>query len=498
MPADVATCWSPALRVNLALDNDQSTIAQRCQLRGGTLSETQAKCELHRSWCGGITRDGGLHCGNNQLLRYEMRTRREIHHSGDVESWITVRRGENGECAPKQSLASQFAGKLSDGRRHRDSPKQPPSADVSTSLQLRHVPASGVPVHSRRLCVGPCCTTPLQRNRTCAFRDLLFVGSTRTFYFLSSKTVDTASHATFLHNRFADGDTTGKGSHSYFSPAAKRPEEAAQVTKVIESPLYIGADVHSNIAHLMLDSVFPSIISLLRLQAAHASGTGTGSARNLTLPDAVTGAFTFLLYDSPRYTNFHRGKKERAWTSQLAGGGVVDLDELAAACPGAGCLVRSAWVGAGHVGLCPVDEYNMMGGARLHRSLWRFRHRIYHQWGVPHTPLPPPAGANGAPALPKVLVVQTKRVVTNLPQFIAAINQAGIAEAQLIKWETMSFKDQLGAMRSAAVQVSGVGSAQINQFMLPRGAVALCLGWRDEQARSRIHYFDHRTHARVQ
>ena len=137
------------------------------------------------------------------------------------------------------------------------------------------------------------------------------------------------------------------------------------MTRVVTSPVYIGADTHSNVAHLMLDSVFPSIISLLRLaHAATAEPSAAGAADGLSLPDAVTGAFTFLLYDSPRYTNWHRHKNERKWTEQLAGSGVVDLDELAAACPPPGCIVRTSWVGAGHVGLCAVDERNVMGGAR--------------------------------------------------------------------------------------------------------------------------------------
>lgn len=240
----------------------------------------------------------------------------------------------------------------------------------------------------------------------------------------------------------------------------------------------------------------------------------------MQLPDAVSGLFTFLLYDSPRYTNWHRGKKERSWTEQLAGGGVVDLDELAAACPPPGCLVRTAWAGAGHVGLCAVDRQNNMAGSRQQRALFRYRHRIFSRWDVPHTPIwasgeaaaaaahaiPPSAEGGGlfggGQKLPIVLVVQTKRVVTNLPAFVASINKGRFADARLIKWEGMSFAEQLRVMRSAAVQVSGVGSAQINQFLLPRGSVAVCLGWRDEHARHRIHYFDHHIlrsldHARV-
>ena len=233
----------------------------------------------------------------------------------------------------------------------------------------------------------------------------------------------------------------------------------------------------------------------------------------MQLPDAVTGNFTFLLSDSPPCCpGWHRGKKERAWTSQLSGGGVVDLDELSAACPPPGCLIRTAWVGAGHMGLCAVDELNFMGGTRGDlRTLFRFRQRIFSRWSVPHTPssappwthesdaplLPIDAAAStraarrrGASSLATVLFVQTKRNVTNLAQVVRHINELGLARARLIKWEDMSFAAQLRAIRGAAVVASGVGSSQINQFLLPEGSVAVCLGWRDDNTRRGIHYFD--------
>lgn len=123
-------------------------------------------------------------------------------------------------------------------------------------------------------------------------------------------------------------------------------------------------------------------------------------------------------------------------------------------------------------------------------SLWRtrrYRHRIFHFFGVPHTPLPLAEHPGG---LPTVLVVQTKRVVTNLAAFVSAINAAGGARARLIEWEQLSFVEQLRTMRAAAVQISGVGTAMMNQFLMPKGTVAVCLGWREEKSRHGIQYFD--------
>ena len=74
----------------------------------------------------------------------------------------------------------------------------------------------------------------------------------------------------------------------------------------------------------MLDSVFPAIDSLVRLHAALAAqAQGSGSERSAnklaeSLPDARTGDFTFLLADPPFCCpGWHRGKKERAWTTQV-------------------------------------------------------------------------------------------------------------------------------------------------------------------------------------
>lgn len=338
---------------------------------------------------------------------------------------------------------------------------------------------------SRSHCVGQCCDSALARNRTCGFRDLLFKPPS-DFYYLSDDGVDrSAAHATYLHNRFQGSDTTGANSHSRFTTKSAPLSAAAGVTRVVEAPLYIGADVHSNIAHRMLDSVFPLTIALLTLKAGVTRKQQPALASDFsTLPDPVKGNFTFLLYDSPSYTHFHRRSKERGWTAQLAGNGVVDVQELAASCP-TGCIIRTAWVGAGHMGLCAVDELNAMGGSLAHRALFRYRQRIYHAWHVPHTPVAPAAGE-----LPQVLVVRTKRRVRNLDALVSAINSAGFASARLIKWEDMTFVQQLRAMRSAAVQVSGVGSAQINQFLMPQGTVAVTLGWRDDQSRHGVHYFD--------
>ena len=131
-------------------------------------------------------------------------------------------------------------------------------------------------------------------------------------------------------------------------------------------------------------------------------------------------------------------------------------------------MLRAAWVGAGHMGLCAVDQHNAIAGAREHRALFRYRQRIYHFFGVPPTPSSRgSAGGGGKPLVlvvqtkrvvtnlarlvkdvnaMLVLVVQTKRVVTNLARLVRDVNAMGTARAELIRWEALSFIEQLRLM----------------------------------------------------
>ena len=100
------------------------------------------------------------------------------------------------------------------------------------------------------------------------------------------------------------------------------------------------------------------------------------------------------------------------------------MPQLAAACPD-GCLIRRAFTGVGGVGLCMVDEENVINGARHHRSLWQFRQRVFARFKVRAAP-----GIGGGPlswisaARVKeklIILVQSKRRVTNLPQLKASV-----------------------------------------------------------------------------
>ena len=413
---------------------------------------------------------------------------------------------------------------------------------LARARQAAGVRTLGTPLNatiSEFFCTGFCCE-PLARNRSCAFSNLLFRPPASFFFLTDERRHGSApgrkDFCTYLHNRFITSSPHSAvyggnfPSFSMWAPRLARPRDVTNVTAVLDSPVYLAADLHSNPAHNMFDSVYPSIVALLRL--AHSMPSALRA--RLQLPHPMDGDFTFLLVDSPlRNVPFpwHRGRRERAWAEVLAGR-ALDLEQLAAACPPPGCLIRSAFAGAGHIGMT-VDEHNVMGGARLHRSLWRFGLRAYSRFKVK---------PGGGPWIPlneqplTVLIVEQKRPVLNLVELVAAINNGGVswplayseqfganavstlggtvngtigsgakpsgsdpnrflpAVAKLIKWENLTFAEQLREMSRAAVQVSGVGTASNNHVYLPRGAVAVNLGWRlgytVHNVQRRITYFD--------
>jgi len=174
------------------------------------------------------------------------------------------------------------------------------------------------------MCDGPDSLAPLQRNRTCAYGNLLFVDG--KFYLLGDLRGD-VQMGVYLHNRFSDGLTTGKASHSLFAPIPKPLALSAATARIQTTPLFVGGDLHSNVGHNMLDCVFPAISALARLQAAarrralrHVANalpavSALGDAAAATAAAATAGGgsggggggggevgggdFTFLLYDPP-------------------------------------------------------------------------------------------------------------------------------------------------------------------------------------------------------
>ena len=351
------------------------------------------------------------------------------------------------------------------------------------------------------LCDGSCCE-PLHRNRTCAFGGILFRPPNSFIYFADDPSAtNRSSLSTFLSPRFTGGRTLGLKSHGLWEPEIAPLSAAGNITRVITSPLFIGGGLHRNPGHNMLDCVYPTMVSIFRLRDA-----AFKSQHHLALSSLPTpaGDFTYLYFDEPwcckgDKERFNRGTRERNFTETVVGR-VLDLLELRKMCPGSGCLVKSAFVGIGHMGMCMVDEQNVMGGARVNRSLWEYRQRVLARYGLSDltnqtkTRLPPTMdNASASQARfepPLVLFIETKRIFTNFRAVAASVENSSSAKTMVVRWEGMSFPEQLALLQKTAVHVTGVGTGQMNVFFLPAGSVALGLGWRNNYSFKRIHYFD--------
>ena len=420
------------------------------------------------------------------------------------------------------------------------------SGNENDSIRMRRLEASeAASLRSWSFCTGPCCG-PNQRNRSCVWGNLLFKPPDRFFYVTDDGARAEANVSrdagVYLHNRFADAGKVWGRSYSFFTPTAAGPEVAAGVDSVLEDPLFITSDLHGNIGHNMLDAVFPIFAAGVRLRASARAllsedrevraaakqgmalvqrGARGGQPLSLKfaarlalqsvpqMEDGSAGSLArLLIVDQPRYVtekawqkqymewwkpmaersfaHWHRGREERAWTGRIFGR-MSDLAQLVEACP-RGCFIRSAIGGVGHTGLCVVDEENRMAGARAHRSLWHFRQRVF----VMHAVMSPPA----ADARKHVVFVNSRRqsvkTVGRLAEVMEAVKQLlpWTPSVELVSWEKLSFLQRLRTFEKLHVLVSGVGTAQMSAYLVPAGAVILCMGWRFDEARSRIYYFD--------
>ena len=127
-------------------------------------------------------------------------------------------------------------------------------------------PPLRTPPKSWSLCDGECCDVPLHRNRTCAFGNLLFRAG--KFHYLREEEATSESDAplshsfsVFLHSRFQSDASYTRAQHmpgiqqtlssythepaSRFAPSVLPPSAAAGISRVIETPIYIGSDVRT-------------------------------------------------------------------------------------------------------------------------------------------------------------------------------------------------------------------------------------------------------------
>ena len=494
-------------------------ILNPCDARFDTIEAAQSACLLLKA-CGGVTLDRGVNCGTGPK-KFNLRSAETLDTGFSGDSWIKGER-VGGNC---QRLPPPLP------------PPPPPSALRVTPLAADEAAAA----RSWSFCAGSCCAAGA-RNRSCVFGNLLFHPPkawkaamqrdlkaadlrepVQPFSFVLEPGATPPPRddiSTYLHNRFGEGGVLTWGWWSRFAPKVVSDSEVASVSKVIEQPILFSGDLHANVGHNYLDMLFPAFAALRRVHGAaesvvrprhrpvetivssgsppHDGESGRRWAAEAVLRTvpylsrAAEKNVTFLIADTwrgadPRHTiTWHQGTEQRETAAGLFGQ-LADMMELVRACPD-GCLLRTIVAGQGHIGLCTVNERHEIGGAREHRSLWHFRQRIFATYKQQLPPLLP-AGSRR-----RVGFVHNKRKFENLEELGQLVGrQHPELDIVMIRWEHMTFVEKLTTLRDMSVQVSGVGTAQGNSFLLPVGAVHVCLGWRHDESKIRIKYFDSMT-----
>ena len=109
-----AVCWTHHTAVNLGMP-DVVQPNKRCALRHETLKAAQVACLSH-TWCGGITRDNGIRCGQAQM-RFELRSSKRQAGTPSVLSYVLVNKTRR-ECRAQHTPPAAPQHKTSGAKSH--------------------------------------------------------------------------------------------------------------------------------------------------------------------------------------------------------------------------------------------------------------------------------------------------------------------------------------------------------------------------------------------
>ena len=99
-PHACARCWGGVHHgLALMLPADKDSIAARCTIRHYTLESAQAAC-AKTSWCGGITRDGGIKCAKAHKMGFELSSSEVDELRTNTDGWYLHPIPSNGPDAP--------------------------------------------------------------------------------------------------------------------------------------------------------------------------------------------------------------------------------------------------------------------------------------------------------------------------------------------------------------------------------------------------------------
>lgn len=245
-------------------------------------------------------------------------------------------------------------------------------------------------------------------NRTCLYHNAIIYNG--VIY------VRETPQTVYVHNRWTH---TFKPTDRSMLPSHVPPPRFSNLTAIV----HIG--FHSNMGHMLLDSYYPAWHSLAALRGYDAA-----------------------LYDDIQMITFWNNKWPAEVIRLISGTSHIVLSQMKDA-----VQYRHLILGIGGKGLCIIDKQGAVLGETRRVDLVRlFARRIYMRFDVPRRAT---SGVN------EIVHIRSKRALD------VVIDQPHTT----IRWDTMSFGNQLRLMSRTRVLLVGVGTARMNTFLLPPGSV---------------------------
>jgi len=211
--------------------------------------------------------------------------------------------------------------------------------------------------------------------------------------------------------------------------------------------------------------MYPSWFSLLALQPEVAtSGTWQWVTREAVDPKR-TIPWRPRLHAAPLCKPRVQSRWPLGLIEAFSGHPVLSLRDFEAkyGAIGVPCLV--AGVGGRGIGVTNREGVAEVGSLPGLDPVKMFRDRMYVRHGL-HPPEPQRSISGGY-----ITVVESKRELSAADAAAALAAQTLGMELRTVRWEELTFVEQLQVCASTAVLVVGVGTVRVNSFLLPEGAV---------------------------
>ena len=338
-------------------------------------------------------------------------------------------------------------------------------------------------------------------NRTCLFTNVLLRKNLNSgewqFSAIAAKgnvsasngeqVLPVSSEPLYNHNRWALGsafrlDTESSEIETGYNRTAHAIDDRC---------LVLVEEHHTNPGHLLWDSMYPSWAALLAVQPDVALDAKRKfqwiTVKPVDRSEHDDGGWTFgLLQNFSGYPVLSVDEL----TKSAVQGSITDDTEIQVNCLVAGVSGRGIAVvgakGAVELGSGPPPSYytdaetktTQKSGDALLDPVLAFRDRMYRTYG-----LSPPksiredildaSNSFGATLVSgmSITIVESKRKLLGVAEAAAPIAEKHGMNLTVIRWEDMSFRQQMEICAKTAVLIVGVGTVRTNSFLLPVGAV---------------------------